>query len=144
MLISDFVVLRFKPFPREKFGLHINGTGWDTWSVDRIIILVSRSSAVISQSYRRLFVKIAQVTCFEVSSEDKVPLEENYEKKLGDTRIPKLRQETQHMRRRRVPERLSHYSKNLSFCFHNIVRPHMFLREDMLWCASQARQIGFS
>ncbi len=32
----------------------------------------------------------------------------------------------------------------MSFSFHNIVRPHMFLREDMLWCASQARQKGFS
>ena len=34
--------------------------------------------------------------------------------------------------------------RKLSFSFHNIVRPHMFLREDMLWCASQARQKGFS
>ena len=48
------------------------------------------------------------------------------------------------MRRRGLPERISYYSKKLSFSFHNIVRPHMFLREDMLWCASQARQKGFS
>ena len=111
--------------------------------MDRIIIPVSRSSAVISKTYRRLFAKITQVACFEVSSGDKVPLEENYEKKLGDTRIPKLRQETQHRRRRRVPEQFSHYSK-LPFSFHNIVRPRMILRDGMLWCASQARQKGYS
>ena len=43
-----------------------------------------------------------------------------------------------------VPELLSHYSKKFSFSFHNVVRQHMILCEDMLWCASQARQRGYS
>ena len=57
--------------------------------------------------------KVPNTKCFRVSSGDKMPLEENYEKKLDDTRIPKLRQEIQPMRRRSVPERLNHYSTNV-------------------------------
>jgi len=44
--------------------------------------------------------KNSQVAGFGILLGDKIPLEEKYEKKLGDTRIPKLRQENQPMRRR--------------------------------------------
>ena len=66
------------------------------------------------------------------SSGDKIPLEENYEKKLGASNHFPLCQENQPMRRRGLAKHLSHHSKKLSFSFHNIVRPHMFLREGML------------
>ena len=49
---------RFKPFPLEELALHINGTGWDAWSMDRIIIPVSGSRAVISKSFQRVIMKI--------------------------------------------------------------------------------------
>ena len=100
--------------------------------MNRIMISVSGSRAVISKSCQRVFVKIARVKYSGVSSGDKVRLVEDYEKKMGDIRIQNLRQETQHMRRRRVPERLSQYSKKLSFSFHNIVRTNMVTCEDVL------------
>jgi len=48
---------------------------------------------------------------FGILSGDKIPLEENYEKKLGASNHFPLCQENQPMRRRGVPELLSHYSK---------------------------------
>ena len=87
---------------------------------------------MISKSCQRVIMKNSHVAGFGILSGDKITFEESYEKKLGDTRIPKVHQEIQPRRRRGVPELLSHYSKKLSFSFHNIVRPHMFLREDML------------
>ena len=74
----------------------------------------------------------SHVAGFGILSGDKIPLEENYEKKLGASNHFPLCQENQLMRRRGVPELLSHYSKKLSFSFYNVVRPHMFLRGDML------------
>ena len=65
--------------------------------------------------------KNSHVAGFEILPGDKIPLEDSYEKKLGDTRILVPCQENQPMRRRDLAERLNHYSKKLSFSFYNIV-----------------------
>ena len=79
-----------------------------------------------------MIMKNSHVAGFVILSGDKIPLEENYEKKLGASDYFPLCQENQHMRRCGLAERLSHYPKKLSFSFYNIVRPHMIVCEDVL------------